>query len=547
MSSMHETLSDILKKIDEELTGFKNSGKPETDHQFQRSMINAALFFAAISSVNEKRNRTRPDGYEQRIGYEKYKATVSGPCHRMFLIMLFSGLETPNIVEGKVTSKDFLELAISVRAEYLDGKLAKGSLDDYKDYNGTPDYSEVYRDIQKLKTCRRLIYRFSYQLIKDCCADLEIRTDKNRQTERNAAKIKYMKRDVLNDSYYTNVSLSIAISTCTETINELNAAYANEKDSNLKQKLEKIFIPVYSNSPYFFLCISHRKNLPKEIQGRCDKYFVYVLTAAEYKINESGEYSLTHNVISQDFAKKVSALSANDYYEFKNINMNHRFYSYDDELNCCAMSYDEMRIKYERCCRDFKGYFPREDAEKQWLPIALPEGLYDKLSSLYKDDEKYKLNQLLKKEYETMEPTIETSYYTYTRDEVDENLIVTQYHEGNVIFFEDLIDFIWSGSDYDKEDVISFVVSEYNYLLQIMRVSRIKYYVRYYTDNLIERLAPGYRYNKVFGTGFDDDEYFQNIIDYVHGKTGLDEKLIKEFLDIESDFHLSMAELDYYD
>ena len=404
MSSMH--LSDLLTNIHNGLAELKASGKTDSDFVFQRALINAALFIAALSSINERRNRAHPDGYEQRPGYVKYKAQVSGPCHRMLLIL--AGDPTDNLIEGKVSSIDYQTLAIKVRSIYLDGKLAKGTLDDYKDKNGKPDYSEVYRDILKMKTEKSLINKLSYQLIRDCCIDLEIRNDTNRQKEKNAAIEKYQRkigidprnneRDDANEQKFTNISFAISSVTCRATIIELNNAYKNSENEDERHRFEHIFIPVYSYSPYFFLCITHRNNLPKEIVANCsmDQHFVFAITTAEYildQFNENkGAYSVTYNVISNDYIKTLSDLPLDILEDLeeerikKGNGINNRFYTNYKNKGCCAMSYNDMIERYKVCCDYFEGYSPRRYKEDHWLPVDLPKGITERISHLYKNE-----------------------------------------------------------------------------------------------------------------------------------------------------------------
>ncbi|MBE7071213.1 MAG: hypothetical protein E7383_00450 [Ruminococcaceae bacterium] len=409
MSSMRETLTDILSKIQKELEHHRNSGRPESDSNYQRALINAALFYAAMTSVNEKRNRTRPDDYEQRPGFEKYKNTVSGPCHKILLIL--TETESNNIQEDKVTSKELQKLAKDACSVYLDGKLAKGGLENYKDYNGTPNYSDLYRDIQKLKQNKYLLNRFTYKLVSDCCLDLQCRTKRNIEIEKTAAHRKFIGKIKDTDKQQrTYVSFAIATSTCRATISELNKAYENADNKGLRERMEQIFIPVFSNSPYFFLCISHKKNLPKEILDKCDKnhYFVFVITTAEYIHKKSdrptSEYSVKYNVVSHDYVKSIQDLpldivaDLNEREVTEDKKINRIFYTNKKNPDCCAMSYDDMIAKYNYCCNYyFKGSPLMDNNEDHWLPLDLPKEITDMLSPLYITGSGYNLSEIFSK------------------------------------------------------------------------------------------------------------------------------------------------------
>lgn len=439
MSSMNETLTDILSKIYKGLERLKKSGRPESDPDFQSALIYAALFYAAMASVNEKRNRTRPYDYEQRPGFEKYKGTVSGPCHKILLIL--TGEENSDIQEGKVTSKELKDLAIKACSIYLDGKLANGGLKDYKDYNGTPDYSVLYRDIQKLKLDKNLLNRFTYKLVSDCCLDLLVRTERNKELEKDAAVRKYIGKIQDTDiQQYTNVSFAIATSTCKATITELNKAYKNADNKELIEKLEQVFIPVFSNSPYFFLCISHKRNLPKEISDRCDKdqYYVFVIITAEYTLGKNSryasEYSVKYNVVSHDYVKNiqdlpfdiVADLNGRSITEDKKINR--KFYTNGKNPYCCAASYDDMIERYNYCCRYFKGSPLMNNNEEHWLPLDLPKGITKNLSSLYRTVNGYDLKQIFGEEHNEPELSPALSDYDISGKRIPHRPVIERNH-----------------------------------------------------------------------------------------------------------------------
>lgn len=440
MSSMRETLTDILSNIQKDLEHHKSSGRPESDPDYQRTLINAALFYAAMASVNEKRNRTRPDYYEQRPGFEKYKNTVSGPCHKILLIL--TETESNDIQEDKVTSKELQKLARDACSVYLDGKLAKGGLENYKDYNGTPNYSDLYRDIQKLKLNTSLINRFTYKLVSDCSIDLRIRAKRNQDIENVAAERKYHGKRKDNDKQqHTNVSFAIATSTCGATITALNKSYKNADNMELRERLEQVFIPVYSNSPYFYLCISHRKKLPKEISERCDKdqNFVFVITTTEYihwkTSRYTGEYSVKYNVVSHDYVKSIQNLpfdilaDLNEREVTEDKKINRIFYTNKKNPDCCAMSYDDMIAKYNYCCNYyFKGSPLMDNNENHWLPLDLPKEITDMLSPLYITGSEYNLSEIFSKGQDISESSPLLSAYDKSFEGIPHRPIIGENH-----------------------------------------------------------------------------------------------------------------------
>lgn len=407
-------LINKLREIEDELQTFKrmDSANPE------RVLINAALFITAISSLDEARNRARPDGYEQKSKYLFYQDTVSGPCYELFKKM--SKDSHGDKEDRKVSSGNFITLAKQATGKF-ESTLAKGSIENYKNSNEGMNYSVLYEDIAKiesvkLKNIMNLNIPGLLELVIDCYEDMLIRvTEYNNKQRKKSAKKRLIDKAKTKETgemqgdededKKTNITFSVSRSGCNNTILKLHSAYKElekREDNNsklLKERLEQILIPVYSTSPYFVLCIAHKNMLPEDILKNYQpkRSFIFVIVAVTYEYNNTDsrqEYSVSYNVVSEEYVRSIRNLSLDIQSVSKKINKS--FYTDATSGICCADLYNNMIFKYKCCCKLFNQELAWRDAEMHWLPLDLPNGIFKDLKSLLGDTNHFEYGSLLR-------------------------------------------------------------------------------------------------------------------------------------------------------
>ena len=212
----------------------------------------------------------------------------------------------------------------------------------------------------------------------------------------------------------TKMAFAIASNKCRSAIVKLNNEYATG-DNETRMKLEKILIPVFSNSPYFSLCIAHKKMLPEALLklSESDQIFVFVIVVITHDILKTSDrelYVRSQKIVSQsliDSLKKYDLNSFNADID-KYIVENYYCRKTKEQENgkpkikyiFAADNYDFMLEKYRKFCSKWKYTIVNSVSSNNWFPLELPEKLYDSLKSLFIKTDYYSLELLLKEQEE---------------------------------------------------------------------------------------------------------------------------------------------------
>lgn len=345
----------------------------------KQDMAAYALFLASICSNNNRRCSYIPEGYVQTEGFEDYPLTVSGPCFK--LVSLLAGTErTDNI---RLSASGFRKISVSVTERYLDSSdINKDIL--YPEDHKVADYDRLLNKIMSIDL--RSVYKSLTKnisekelrtLIDDSYSDLTWRITAYTDNE-NVRKKKESKNTI------SNFAFSLAPDKCNQVIKELNRKYNNASDSE-KTKLERILLPVYSISPYFSICISHKNRLPERIKDTIDDNicFVFILSFTTYNIKEeenTKRYSRTHNVFSYSELNKAFEKNSRIHILAESYGTSEKDQSLDREYymspsygyeKCCAADYKTMRSKYDHVLDKWENYFVKYSC--QWIPIDASE------------------------------------------------------------------------------------------------------------------------------------------------------------------------------
>ena len=436
MANYVKPLYSVLEEI---LTDIKNR---HNDPEFNEILV---YFFAAVCRFNENRNRTSIDDKEK--GFEGYRSTVSGPCYELFNRFLVG--DKPGISLSMVSTKHVKKKADEIYDKYFtksdEIKFRYTDPDTDKDLDLKPpfhiDYEGVLNCIKEKginKNSKKSV--IPTDLIISCCNDLKKRISRYNLLQRKRAQQHYYKSKAEGHSTSkkqfkqreeihkeTNVTISIDSGICRNVIHNLNSEY-EEANEEIKSRLKKILIPVYSDSPYFALCIAHKNRLPYEIYSECARSredieiintyksvpnFVFAIIALTYDISNSDKnrkYAITQNVVTKNFLLGFEFLD-NDVASDNRATINGiqiaKYYSkkIGSEKRICADDYDFMMKRYEDMCKDLERVFMNVDTQDKWFPLELPGNTYNKLSFMFEDPTgNFKLQNLIR-EYKEPEET----------------------------------------------------------------------------------------------------------------------------------------------
>ena len=411
---MKKPLCSVLNEIRTVL-----SSEPDNCEQ----NYNAALFLVAVCHFNEKRNRGSISYDEVQKGFEGYRLTVSGPCYELFKILLGDESDIP---KDRVFPKDVMGLAEKLYYEYFgDGKC----LYDNKIIASSSkhvDYDELRNYIEKTtwKFPQAAIPR---ELIISCCEDLISRVPKYNKTQNKSGIRKYYSERAKNyltkeeeqaardnNAPQTKMAFAIASNLCRSAIDTLNNEYKTCDDDSRK-KLEKILIPVFSNSPYFSLCIAHKNMLPEKLleTSKPEQIFVFVIVVITHDINEqSGKklYVRTQNIVSQSLIDSLKEFDQDNFNANNDKDKAEKYYCRKTEIEedgkrkiayvFAADDYDFMMSNYKNFYNNWRYAVVNSAVSNSWFPLVLPGGVCDCLSLLSEKTADYSLRDLLKEQEE---------------------------------------------------------------------------------------------------------------------------------------------------
>lgn len=414
MANMKKPLCSVLDEIRTEL-----SSEPDNCDRNYR----AALFLSVVCHFNEKRNRGKISDDEVQKGFEEYRSTVSGPCYELFKRILG---EESDIPKDRVFPKDVMRLAENNFYKFFgDGKCLYD--------NGIIASSSKHVDYDELRNyIEKTTWNFPKvvipkELIISCCEDLISRVPKYNKTQNKSGTKKYHSERAKGfytkeeeqaardgNAPQTKMAFAIASNHCRSAIDTLNNEYKT-CDDETREKLEKILIPVFSNSPYFSLCIAHKNMLPEALLklSESDQIFVFVIVVITHDILKTSDrelYVRSQKIVSQsliDSLKKYDLNSFNADID-KYIVENYYCRKTKEQENgkpkikyiFAADNYDFMLEKYRKFCSKWKYTIVNSVSSNNWFPLELPEKLYDSLKSLFIKTDDYSLELLLKEQEE---------------------------------------------------------------------------------------------------------------------------------------------------
>lgn len=369
------------------------------DKAQSKSQIAFALFVAAISSNNIRRTSYIPKDCRINVGYENYPDTVSGPTYE--LLCLLNGKDSTE--SGRLSAASFNKLAKEVTQSFL------GSSDINKDYiyninHKVPNfdrlcdaikqldhkkpYAMLLRNIRKANPYNKTSENEILDgLIRSCYSDLYPRIKQYTENETN-------RKNGENKDKNSSFSYSLAPNNCEKMIKELNDKYKTT-DKDTQAKLERILLPVYSNSPYFSICIAHKNQLPKEIRKKANENicFVFVLTFSKYAVNgnpKEPEYARSQNIFSQEhlsayFQSNIRAMTKLMSYSTQDLDIEYYTAPFFGHDKCCADQFKTMKHKYEKMCDEWERYFIKDMNSIQWFPQFIFRSGNEKILDLLED------------------------------------------------------------------------------------------------------------------------------------------------------------------
>lgn len=415
MANMKKPLCSVLNEILSDL---------RSDPDISERIYGAALFLAAVCHFNAKRNRGSISYDEVQKGFEDYRLTVSGPCYELFSRILRNKSDIPKF---RVSSNNVKELADKIYNEHF----KESDEEKFRYFDALRHVN--YDALRKLIEQKGIKARYKKavipgELIISCFDDLINRVPKYNKTQNKSGTKKYHneraqgffseneEKAARNNAVpETRIAFALASYNCRSAIEVLNQEYKNKKtDDETRKKLEKILIPVFSNSPYFSLCIAHKNMLPEELikKGNRKQIFVFVIQVISYDILKTqGKelYIRSQNIVSQSLINslkkpeeynpnaKITEDNVDEYYCRKKRKQGRKEkYKYI----LAADDYDFMLSNYKRFCHRWKYVLVNNAAPNSWFPLELPGKTCDRLSFLFEGSEDYSLKNLLKEQEE---------------------------------------------------------------------------------------------------------------------------------------------------
>ena len=416
MANMKKPLCSVLNEILSDL---------RSDPDNSERIYGAALFLAAVCHFNAKRNRGSISYDEVQKGFEDYRLTVSGPCYELFNIILRNKSDIPKF---SVSSNNVKELADRIYNEHF----KESDEEKFRYFDALRHVN--YDALRKLIEQKGIKARYKKavipgELIISCFDDLINRVPKYNKTQNKSGTKKYHNERA--QGFYseneekaarnnvvpeTRIAFALASYNCRSAIEVLNQEYRNKKtDVKTRKKLEKILIPVFSNSPYFSLCIAHKNMLPEELRKKCkrNQIFVFVIAVITHDVLKTSDkelYIKSQNIVSQSLINKLKESEKNNpYANFAKDNVvNYYCKKTAKQLNgkpkikyiFAADDYDFMLSNYKIFYNRWKYALVNSAASNSWFPLELPGKTCDRLAFLFEGSEDYSLKNLLKEQEE---------------------------------------------------------------------------------------------------------------------------------------------------
>ena len=414
MANMKKPLCSVLNEIRTEL-----SSKPDNCDRNHR----AALFLTVVCHFNEKRNRGKISDDEVQKEFEEYRPTVSGPCYELFKKILGEEFDIP---KDRVFPKDVMRLAENNFYKFFgDGKCLYD--------NGIIASSSKHVDYDELRNyIEKTTWNFPKvvipkELIISCCEDLISRVPQYNKTQNKSGTKKYHSERAKGfytkeeeqaardgNAPQTKMAFAIASNHCRSAIDTLNNEYKT-CDDETREKLEKILIPVFSNSPYFSLCIAHKNMLPENLleTSKPEQIFVFVITVITHDIlKASGKerYVRTQNIVTQDLIDSLKKFDQDNFNARHDKDKAEKYYCRKIEIEengkskiayvFAADDYDFMMSNYKNFYNNWRYAVVNSAVSNSWFPLVLPGGICDSLPLLSEKTADYSLRDLMKEQEE---------------------------------------------------------------------------------------------------------------------------------------------------